>query len=263
MNDRNVHTDADPRVEQLIDGITPGDPLSDLVEERLNLSGPVPVSDEVVDRSVNRALARIQGQQQAAPASRRGWWMAFGVALAAALALFLVQGQPASVETTAEPPPLSLNEQPGLEIRAGSDVQLHEDVVWLGQGVVSVHHDTPDSGPHSVRLTGLDVLVDPVGTVYFAGSRGDVAAIRVTEGRVRLTSQGQGHLGEIAEGGWAILVKKPDTDGIALHRVEDGPFDASSLGIGEADLGPLLAEMRWMSLPLETRTAILGGDDLE
>jgi len=263
MRDPDVPSDPDQRVEQLLDGISPGDPLSDLVEQQLNLRPPVPIDEEEVAAAVDSALTRIGGEEVSAPGRVVGRWTLLGLGLAAAMALFLVRGQPTVVPTAAESPSASLDAQPGLEIRAGSDVRLHDDVVWLARGVVSVHHETSGQGAHSVRLTELDVQVDPIGTVYYAGSRGDVAAIRVTEGRVRLTSPTQGHLGEVEAGSWAIMARQPTTKGIALHRVEDGPFDARSLGIAEGDLGPLLADVRWMALPLQTRAAILGGSDVD
>jgi hypothetical protein len=263
MKDRN-EPNADPRVDALLDGITPGDPFSEAVERRLNShGGPVAVDEEALKRGVASVTSRINGQGRESGSNNRTPMAVGGlIALAAGGLFFALQGAPTAGVSAPAAGTIEVPISNTLEIRAGSTVKVREDVVLVAEGVVSVHHDGPDAtGPHSVQLTAVDVLVDPIGTVYYAGSRGRVAAVWVEEGAVRLTHDSQGPMGEVQAGSWAVLMRHPGVEGIAMHRIDDGPFDAASVGIADSDLSQLLADVRWMALPLETRTGILGGTD--
>jgi len=266
----------DPRapedvLDALLAGMQPGDPLTEEVERVLNeTGGPVPVDDDAARAAAEGVLASIRGTHVSAspePATRPGWRTAVAIAAAALLAVGIFSTGPAA--TVAPTPAVTKHVQPDpsqsphstFEIRDGSVVDVRSDRIVLLDGVVSVHHEANELGVHSVRLAALDVTIEPVGTLYFAGSAPDVAAVWVQEGSVKLVHPQLGHLGEVAAGHWALLTSQDDD--IVVHRIDEGPFDPSERGLEHTAIADLLADIRWMALPQESRSSILRSADLD
>ncbi len=254
---------ADARVDALLDGLAPGDPLAEEVERLLAEGGPVPVDPRDLDRAAASLAARL-----APPAPRRRVPRAVA-ALAAAAALCVVaagswwagreagRSAPDPVEAAAVAAPRVGHTE--VARGPGALAEIRGEVVELVDGVVSVtRHDPRAAGPHAVHVAGLELTVEPVGTVYAVGSRDAFAAVWVREGRVALMHRTQGHLGEVGAGTWALV--RRTAAGIQVHRVPDGPLDPAQAGLGDDDAA-LLAEMRWLMLPEAAREAILPPGD--
>lgn len=249
MNDHDKHV-ADP-VEALIDALQAGDPLAEEVERVLNeTGGPVPVDEAELRAAVASVHAKIRGER-----ARERRWLPRRL-LVAALVLCTVGFGAYGLATFTEPTELAASGD--VDIRTGSQVAVRDDTVLLSDGVVTVSRNgAAHSGAHRVRVESLGVTVEPIGTVFHVGTREHLTAIWVEEGRVRLLHDRQGHLGEIDAGGWALLTG--NDAGVQVHRVQEGQFDAAELGLDEG-AHQLLADIRWMALPAETRAGILGGD---
>lgn len=260
MNDPSAPDRSDDgAVEALMTAMRPGDPLAEEVERFLNeRGGPVPAPDDQVRDAAARVRAHIQGTQT--PRRHLGRWGLAAAAVLLAVAGAAWQGTrteaPAPVATADLPSPPAVADPSDVEIAPGALAEIQDDLVVVALGSVAVHHTDGSAGAHRVRLSALDVVVEPVGTVFYAGSRGSQGAVWVQEGAVRLLHPRQGHLGEVRAGHWALLAPHPDGSGIEVHRVQDGPFDPSHVGL-DADASQLVADLRWLALPLETRTSIL------
>lgn len=265
---------TDDVLEQLLDGIGPPGPLADEVERHLRPRGPVAVDDAEVDAVVRSLADRFAAERapSVAPApppgvpANRGW-RTIAAALAAAAVLVVVAslswqaGLRAATRTDApDEAPLAVAHDPRfgeteVQIAPGSDARRTDDAVVLVEGVVSLARTDPRQvGPHEVLVSTMDLQVEPVGTAYSVGVRGDLAAIWVREGRVRLLHQTEGHLGEITAGSWTLVTAGGPA--LELHRVPDGPFDPTEIGL-DPSAAQLLADMRWLALPEASRSAIL------
>lgn len=272
---------ADDRIDALLDTMRAGDPRREdpfarELERLLDDGGPIPVDERDAEAVVERLLARLDAAPEAAPVDRTRPWMSAGLAVAAAVTLaavtwwWLGSGEgvvpepEVAVQATLDPAvgtPVPAPAGVGttdVQLGDGTIAEVLGDTVVLVEGVVSVARTDPrQTGAHKVRISGLDLVIEPVGTVFDVGTRGDTAAVRVREGRVRLLHDAQGHLGELAAGGWAVI--RAGAPALQVDRVPDGPIDPVALGLSP-DVDELLADMRWLALPPAAREAILTTD---
>ncbi len=263
MHDHTTPGAADS-IEVLLDQLDAGDPFAEEVERMLNeTGGPVTVIDDDIAAAGASVRQRLQPEapQSVQPRSRWPWGLAIAAAALLAVGSWELLTAPTPPQSADVQVAISVPEPDltGIEIKSGSMLAVRADTLVLTNGAVTIDHGPNNlDAVHRVRLPQLGVDVEPVGTLYHAGTHGSVGAVWVREGRVRLVHDLQGHLGEVGAGGWAILVRHPDDEGIEVHRIADGPFDPTDLGLTDSGIAQLMADMRWMALPADARTQILG-----
>ncbi|MBX2803572.1 MAG: hypothetical protein KTR31_38190 [Myxococcales bacterium] len=221
-------------------------------------------------RSIDDAVARLKQQVTPAPPRRsRGWmWLGLAAALAAGALLGVGWGQQRPIDTapvvarplpapeatpptperkpptpdaTAAPPEPRVVEQaprepappkePGLEPHPNATVRLQDDAAVLVTGTLRYVHDaTHDPGVTQVRWDRLPLVATPIGTVFTVASEGDLAALTVSVGQIRLTHSDGRVLTTLDAGQEVAVFADPQSpnglrvmalDGMPLDQVDD------------------------------------------
>ncbi len=245
--------DSEPAdfMDELFDGVRDGDPLADEVEHFLGQTGgPVPVDEEALRAAVQSASRRLHAET---PQRRVRWgWLAI------AAAVLLV---PAALGLLTDPEPMlevvliETPSTPGPGVRmSDASATVQGRTLVLASGVVSYRRDAEvQPNVNQVRIPSLDLVLVPVGTVFSAGVLDDMAAIHVTEGRVRVLHEGR-PVSEIAAGSWVFATL--NGEGLEVLQVE-GSIDPSRVPEEDREHArTLFAQLRWMALSDDTREEI-------
>jgi hypothetical protein len=247
---------------ELIDGVQPEGPLADVVESFLDRDG-VPVDERDVDAIAQRLQARIAGPQP----QRSRWWLAALplVAAAAAVAgvmLWQAERQTAGMqapELAAVVAPVPVVSSEALRIGEGAIAGRVEDTLHLVAGAIRYERgDGMDPGVHAVRLRELDIVLQPVGTIFVASAGRDMAVVGVDEGVVQILDDRGDEVGRLSAGRWAALGRGATGDLVMVSFGEGHqPLPAALASVGAADeVERLLVSARWLTLSSQTREAL-------
>ena len=237
-------------MDELFDGIREGDPFADEVEHYLNQNGgPVAVDEVALQAAVRSAASRLVAQ----PRAPRWRWMAIAaMALLIPAVAWLAQPTP-TVEIAVEVPASPSSPGPGVRITEATATVDGKTLV-LSSGAMSYRRNA-EVQPHvdQVAIPALDLLLVPVGTVFSTAVRGQVAAVHVMEGRVRVLHEGNA-MSEVSAGSWAIAT----LNGSEFEVLQvQGRIDPARLSDEHRDdARALLAQLRWMALSDDAREEI-------
>lgn len=238
------HDETRDELDGLLPAFVPGSPFADEIERLLSSTGgPVAVDESELESALDRLEERVQPSVR--PRSRQ--WIAAPIALLAVAAALLFALRPAPAPSTAPvPTPVEyVASTAAVHLGPTGDARVLGDALWLDAGSVRFQRDeghSPDVAEVFLPEDGLRLV--PVGTTFVAGRSGSCAALSVREGRVEVRAE-EVLIDEVSAGGWWL---RCDGDQRAWR---DG--DVVAL---ESPADELLAELRWLALPEETRSLL-------
>jgi len=219
----------------------PGMPLAAEIESLLD-EGPLDVDSAAVDAAVDALSERL-----GSPPRRRSR----ALPLLAVAAVLLAAWMGVSINAPeVEPMPQVATSAPGLQLSAHAAATTDGETLSLVSGeVIFVRDDTVNPPVGAVRLTELDLVVTPFGTLFAAGADSGIGAVAVAEGEVLITHGG------------IDVARVSAGDGVVVWDAGDQlvALPPSALPDAISEEGSrLIASLRWSLLPEETRKA-LGG----